>query len=135
MKRWQLRFQNFNRAFLQLENALKIVSPSDVEREGIIQRFEYTFELAWKVLQDYLKEMGTEELSGPKQVIIEANSKNLIRNGEIWLKMLEARNIASHEYSEPKILIIYKAIVEYYFSLLANFNSDFNFKILNDGWN
>ncbi len=97
--RWQQRFQNFEKAFLLLSDALENSPGSKLEKEGVIQRFEYTFELAWKTMKDYLNFGGiTSHL--PRDVIKEAFAHNLIDNGQIWIEMLESRNILSHTYDE-----------------------------------
>ena len=104
--RWMQRFQNFSRAFLLLQSALEsreLNEFSDLEQEGIIQRFEYTFELAWKTLKDYLdySDIILPEAT-PRKVIKECASLNIFENAgiipEIYLDMLTSRNLLSHSY-------------------------------------
>lgn len=72
----------------------------DLERDGLIQRFEFTFELAWKSLKEYMEAQGVADLKFPKQVLREAYTAGLIDNDKIWLAMLSARNSTSHIYDE-----------------------------------
>ena len=89
------RFKNFEKALNLYSEA---VSPrlSRLEEEGLIQRFEYTFELAWKCLQDLLQERGYDNVRGPRPVIEQAFQDGLITNGPMWLMMLKARNESTH---------------------------------------
>ncbi|HOK60433.1 MAG: nucleotidyltransferase substrate binding protein [Tenuifilum sp.] len=97
--RWKQRFDNFEKAFLRLKDALRNDSPSELEKAGVIQYFEFTFELGWKTLKDYLQEMGVEARF-PRDTIKEAFTNGLIQDGDLWLDMLEKRNQMSHTYDE-----------------------------------
>ena len=72
----------------------------ELRRDGLIQRFEFTFELAWKSLKEYLEEQGLADLTTPRQVLREAYAAELIDGEEAWLSMLDARNRTSHIYDE-----------------------------------
>lgn len=98
--RWMQRFHNFRKAMQLLEEALVINTPSDLETEGMIQRFEYTFELAWKTLKDYLEDKGFPEIVGSRDAIRLAFSEGIIMNGETWMEMITARNLTSHLYEQ-----------------------------------
>lgn len=74
--------------------------PSTLQRDGVIQRFEFTFELAWKSLKEYLEDQGVPPLQFPKQVLQEAYAAGVIDNEQIWLQMLSSRNVTSHIYSD-----------------------------------
>lgn len=98
--RWKQRFQNFNKAFLQFSDAVSSVDKLSVlEKEGMVQRFEYTFELAWKTLKDFL-EAKNVDAKYPRDVIKKAFEYEIIEDGETWLEMLEQRNLMAHTYSE-----------------------------------
>ncbi len=98
--RWKQRFQNFEKAFQQLTEAVERFSElTDLEKEGMIQRFEFTFELSWKTLKDFLESQNVEA-KFPRDVIKEAFHYEIIENGEVWLEMLEIRNLMSHTYDE-----------------------------------
>jgi nucleotidyltransferase substrate binding protein (TIGR01987 family) len=99
--RWKQRFQNFDRAFLLLKDALKNgpAGLSALEKEGVIQRFEYTFELAWKTLKDAMEEDGmTISPLTPRQVLKDAFNAKILPDGQLWIDMLEHRNLLSHTY-------------------------------------
>ena len=98
--RWKQRFDNFNRAFSQLTIAVSLFDTlDDLAKEGLVQRFEYTFELAWKTLKDYLISKG-EDIQFARDVIKKAYQFEIIEDGEMWLLMLDRRNAMSHTYNE-----------------------------------
>ena len=105
--RWKQRFGNFKKALGRFEEAVKANSQDRLAQEGLIQRFEYTFELAWKCLQDLLQERGLEEIRGPKPVLQQAFQDGLVQDGVLWMEMLRARNETSHLYDEKTFLEIY----------------------------
>ncbi|MDR2546600.1 MAG: nucleotidyltransferase substrate binding protein [Lachnospiraceae bacterium] len=108
--RWQQRFDNFSKAYTLLRSALEekeIDDFDDLQKEGLIQRFEYTFELLWKTMKDYLQNEKVDiEIISPKNVIKAAASSNLLEkmdvDGEILLDMHEKRNLMSHTYDITK---------------------------------
>ncbi|MDJ0763825.1 MAG: nucleotidyltransferase substrate binding protein [Myxococcota bacterium] len=99
--RWKQRLENFEKAYVLLQDAFRndISTLSDLEKEGVIQRFEYTFELAWKTLKDYLTHSGIllEQIT-PRSVIKAAFAAKIIQNGQLWIDMLKRRNLMSHVY-------------------------------------
>lgn len=100
--RWRYRFSNYKRAFILLQEAIEAMSESglsQLEKEGTIQRFEYTMELAWKVMKDYLENEGVvfDQIT-PRCVIRKAFETNLIEHGREWMEALDARNKMSHTY-------------------------------------
>lgn len=97
--RWQQRLQHFEQAFAELEAACRQQKYSKLERGGLIQAFEFTFELAWKTLQDILESKGYQ-VRGPRPVFEQAFQDGLIQNGEVWMKMLKSRNLTTHTYHE-----------------------------------
>jgi nucleotidyltransferase substrate binding protein (TIGR01987 family) len=116
--RWRQRLENFERAFLLLKEALTDLDElSDLEKEGIVQRFEYTFELAWKTLKDYLEYTGInlDQLT-PRSVIKQAFSARIIEDGQAWIDMLEQRNLMAHTYSKKNFESAIKLISESYFA-------------------
>lgn len=99
--RWKQRFENFKRAFLLLRDGIEpgVSNLSQLEREGIVQRFEYTFELAWKTLKDFLEAEGVVVTpSTPRQVLKEAFKAKILEDGQLWIDMLDHRNLLSHRY-------------------------------------
>lgn len=109
--------KDFRKAVHRLREALKEKSSKEIVIDGTIQRFEFTFELAWKVLKAKLEFQGLEALS-PRAAIKEAFKARLIKNGSQWIKMLEARNKTSHLYDQKKSKLVYLEIKKKYFKIL-----------------
>lgn len=97
--RWQQRLQNLLKAYSQLRSNLAIEHPNDTEKQGIIQIFEFTYELSWKTLKDYLESNGITA-NYPREVFKQAFHFGTVEDGEIWLDMLAKRNLMSHTYNE-----------------------------------
>ncbi|HLD45765.1 MAG TPA: nucleotidyltransferase substrate binding protein [bacterium] len=118
--RWQQRFQNFKKAFAQLEQAVALKTPDIIQQQGIVQCFEYNFELSWKTLQDFLStERGYSDIKGPRPVLEQAFQDGILRDGVTWLDMLKSRNLTAHLYDEEEVLQILKKIREDYFPLFS----------------
>jgi nucleotidyltransferase substrate binding protein (TIGR01987 family) len=115
--RWQQRFQNFEKAYLLLERTLKIDSPSEAERGGIIQFYEITFELSWKLMKDFLESIGIDS-QGPRGVIKNAFTENIITDGHAWIEALDDRNLTVHTYDEAIAKEVELKIRKEYFPLL-----------------
>lgn len=121
--RWNQRFRNFDKAFLLLTEAKdNFDSLNDLCKEGFIHRFEATFELSWKVLKDYLEANGITS-QFPRDVIKNAFHTNLIDNGEVWMEMLEKRNILTHTYIEENFLNAIESILNDYYNQLKLLHS------------
>ena len=116
--RWLQRFKNFDRAFLLLRSALEergVEQLSELEKEGLIQRFEYSYELAWKTMKDYLEEQGANiNPVTPRNVIKEAFAAKIITDGQVWVDMMLHRNLLSHTYDFSKFQEVLDAVVERY---------------------
>lgn len=100
--RWKQRFQNYDRAFLKLKEAMEQENLNELERNGLIQRFEFTIDLSWKVLKDYLTEKGFVFKPSPKDTIREAAQSGLIQFGQALIDGLDIRNELSHDYNGSK---------------------------------
>jgi len=112
--RWKQRFQNLEKAFVLLEKTVKIKSMSEIERGGLVQFFEVTFELSWKTLKDYLEAQGII-VKSPRESIKMAIQSEIIQNGYVWMDALEDRNLTTHIYDEKIVeAISYKIINEYF---------------------
>lgn len=101
--RWKQRFDNYLRAFETLRRAVDLSRQrdlSELEQQGLIQGFEFTHELAWNVLKDYLEESGISGIIGSKGATREAFKNGLIHDGESWMEMIKARNLSSHTYNQ-----------------------------------
>lgn len=117
--RWRQRYENFDKAYKQLEQAIKeFKTLSVLEKEGLIQRFEYTFELAWKTLKDYLESQEVDA-NFPREVIKASFNYGLIEKGEVWMDMLEKRNVLAHTYDEERFQFAIKMIKEKYFQAIS----------------
>ena len=96
--RWIQRFKNFEKAFFRLKEALEAEQLNELERNGVVQRFEFTLELCWNVLKDYMQEQGLEFQLTPKGTFRQAQKSGLIDFGEVLIDALEVRNVLSHDY-------------------------------------
>ena len=115
--RWIQRANNFDKAFSQLKDAVELARRrqlSKLEAQGLIQGFEYTHELAWNTLKDFLEEQGTQNLYGSRDTTRAAFGAGLIKNGEIWMAMIQSRNLTT--YNESTAAQIAKDILEVYFA-------------------
>ncbi len=112
--RWQQRFANLLKAFNLLQEAATAEKLSALEGEGLIQRFEYTFELSWKTLKDYLESRGVA-VQFPRDVIKEAFRAGLLDDGEAWIEMLEKRNVLAHTYNETQFRESVSAVRERFY--------------------
>ena len=122
--RWKCRFQNFSRAYNLLNSALEendIDNLSNLEQEGVIQRFEYTYELAWKTLKDYLEYNGVNiaEIT-PRNVFKESYSSGIIKNSDIFIDMMLSRNLLSHTYDFNKFRDILIKVKKDYLPALSD---------------
>lgn len=118
--RWKQRFQNFKLAFMQLEAAVNLPKLNDLEASGLVQTFEYTFELAWKTLKDYLESEGISATT-PRQVIQESFRANIITDGHTWIDALEKRNLIAHTYNKELSNNALNLIKNAYFPIIKNF--------------
>ncbi|MEA5427548.1 nucleotidyltransferase substrate binding protein [Arcicella lustrica] len=119
--RWIQRFNNFNKAFAQLENAVEKGDYSELERQGLIKAFEFTYELAWNTLKDFLVEGGYVDLVGSKDTIRLAYKVGLIEDGDNWMNMIKSRNLSSHTYNKETAEEIQDSIQNTYYFLFKVF--------------
>jgi nucleotidyltransferase substrate binding protein (TIGR01987 family) len=124
--RWQQRFQNFERALRSLEEALAIEQPDVVQRAGLIQFFEIAFELAWKLLKDYLEAQGFTEVKSPRAVLKQAFEVELIGDGHQWLQGLQDRNLTAHTYNEETAVLVENLVRQTYYPLLSQLHQTFS---------
>lgn len=126
MKRLQIKINNFQNALDRLKEAaceLDKNKSNSIIRDGLIQRFEFTYELSWKTARQYMEDMGIFEKTSPRAVIKEAYIQNLIEDEESWLLMISDRNLTSHVYSEKMAEEISSRIMNIYidqFDILIN---------------
>lgn len=125
--RWIQRYNNFHKAcrkLLEVTEADRFLEElSELEREGLIQRFEYTYELAWKVLQDLLNYKGYEFISGPNGTLKMALEDGLIADHDAWRRMSKARNLLTHTYNEEEAAEIASQIFNEFAPLLKKIDA------------
>lgn len=135
--RWEQRFSNYVKAFDKLNHAVTKIKEDykinekgviaddefldDIIKEGLIQRFEYTHELAWKVMKDFLEEVGDVKMYGSKDATREAFAAELIMDGDKWMDMILSRNKTSHTYNEETADEIFIKIINDYHSVFKAF--------------
>jgi nucleotidyltransferase substrate binding protein (TIGR01987 family) len=115
--RWKQRFSNYTRAFQSLTEAVELSQQrelSSLEQQGLIQSFEFTHELAWKMLKDYLEYQGIPNIVGSRDASRFAFQNELIQDGAVWMQMIAARNQTTHTYN----IKVAQAVVE---SILLQF--------------
>ncbi len=131
--RWHYRFRNFSRAYTLLSEALEqdVEELNELEREGAIQRFEYTFQLAWLTLKDRLEYGGIvfTEVT-PRNVIQQAFAAKLIDDAEVWIDMLVDRNLMSHTYDFARFQAVLTSVRSRYLPVLSDFYQRFGLEAL-----
>lgn len=118
--RWQQRLQNFEKALALLSEAVVLSEQrplTELEEQGLIQRFEFTHELAWNVLKDYAEYQGVVTITGSRDATREGVHMGLIQNGDVWMEMLKSRNQSSHTYNEDISEAILKRVIDVYHPL------------------
>ena len=127
--RWKQRFENYIKAYtslLESDDALKQEPENSFIKDSLIQRYEYTIELAWKTMKDYLEEQGFIDVSSPKKVVRKAFEEGLIQDAPAWMAALNGRNITSHAYDETKANEIVKDISEQYILIFRDLYEQMN---------
>jgi nucleotidyltransferase substrate binding protein (TIGR01987 family) len=122
--RWKQRFQNYKKALVTLKNAVELAATrelSDLEKQGMIQGFEFTFELAWNVMKDFLEDQGIIGIIGSKNAVRHAFNKGLIEDGQVWMNRIKDRNVASHVYDDETAEDLLIAIKNTYYHQLNVF--------------
>ena len=118
--RWRQRFENFEQAYALLDNHIDADTSGELARAGFIQFFEMAFELAWKLMKDYLEAQGYQ-INSPKEAIKQAFQSKIVEDGQVWLDALEDRNLTVHTYDESTAIEIEERIRETYYPVLHQF--------------
>ena len=127
--RWKQRLSNLKLAFGQLSSAVTISRSrelNELEKQGLIQAFEFTHELSWNVMRDYFLYQGNASLTGSRDASREAFRNGLITNGDIWMEMIKSRNQTSHTYNQKIAEEIIAKIKSEYFSEFEKFLDKMN---------
>lgn len=122
--RWQQRLMNYEKALSQLISAVNLSRQrnlSELEKQGLIQAFEFTHELAWNVMKDYFFDQGNTNITGSRDAVRESFSKGLIIDGEGWMEMIMSRNQTSHTYNLNVANEITEKIITQYSELFNHF--------------
>lgn len=144
--RWEQRFSNYNKALAKLSQAVEYIrhnlladgNPIDdsdsgyvldeMIKEGLIQRFEYTHELAWNVMRDYAVYQGNSSIGGSRDATREAFQLQLVSDGQVWMDMIGSRNKTSHTYNETTADEIYGKILQEYYPAFLEFQKNMEAK-------
>ncbi len=121
--RWQQRFANFEKAVAQLTEFIEKGELNKFEEQGLVKCFEYTHELAWNVMKDFLTDEGIKDIFGSKTATKQAFNKGLIDNGEVWMDMIESRNESVHIYNEETADKIASKIADDYYNEIVGFRN------------
>lgn len=117
--RWKQRFSNYQKALRQLDEFIAQPQLNKFEEQGLIKAFEYTYELAWNTLKDYLEYQGETDIAGSRDAFRKSYAVGLITNGEVWMDMLQSRNRTSHSYNEEIAADIAAAIKNEFYPLFV----------------
>jgi nucleotidyltransferase substrate binding protein (TIGR01987 family) len=144
--RWEQRFSNFVKALSKLSQAVAYIKHNfmneedpiddsdvgyvldEIVKEGLIQRFEYTHELAWNVMKDYAAFQGNTNVGGSRDATWEAFQLNLVSDGKVWMDMIGSRNKTSHTYNEETADEIYSKIMKEYYPAFLEFQKNMESK-------
>ena len=127
--RWKQRFSNYQKALQRLKDNIEYFStslaenttPADILKQGLIQSFEFTHELAWNVMKDYAVYQGNSEIKGSRDAVRYSVQAGLISDGFGWMEMIQSRNSSSHTYNEDTANEITEHIISKYFPLFIEF--------------
>ena len=128
--RWKQRFSNYKKALAQLTKFIDEDELNELEKQGLIKAFEYTHELAWNLLKDYLQDQGIQNITGSKDSVREAFKVGLIEDGESWMDMIKDRNQTVHTYNESTAEAIATNIQTRFFALFVTLCE--KMQVLND---
>ena len=127
--RWKQRFCNYQKALQKLKDNIEYFStflaenttPADILKQGLIQSFEFTHELAWNVMKDYAVYQGNSEIKGSRDAVRYSAQVGRISDGFGWMEMIQSRNSSSHTYNEDTANEITEHIISKYFPLFIEF--------------
>lgn len=124
-ERWMLRLETFSKALGRLRDVIALSRErplNEYERDALIKRYEFTYEMAWKLMMSFVKENGLEQIRGSKDIIREAYRYRLIDNAEPWFEMVELRDKTVYTYDEEMSTDAVREIIENYYPLLDSLN-------------
>jgi nucleotidyltransferase substrate binding protein (TIGR01987 family) len=115
--RWIQRFNNFSKALKQLTKFIEKGELNELEEQGLIQSFEYNYELSWNTIKDFYEHQAETDIQGSRDAIRMAFKRGLIEDGEIWMEMINSRNLTAHTYNEDTASEIVSNILEKYYQV------------------
>lgn len=127
--RWKQRFASYKKAFSQLKEAVELMSQrplSNLEKQGVVQVFEFTHELSWNLMKDFLEDRGNTGLYGSRDATRQAFKYELIVEGEVWMNMIKSRNLTSHTYDETIVDEIIGLVSKQYLSAFIELEDTFS---------
>lgn len=123
--RWIQRFDNFTKAVQQFTRFIERSDLNEMEEQGLIQSFEYTYELAWNVLKDFFEDQGESNVMGSRDAFRLAFKRGLINEGEVWMNMIKSRALTSHTYNEETAQEVIRSIRSAYFGEFVKLHARF----------
>ena len=123
--RWIQRFDNFTKAVKQLTRFIGKEDLNEMEEQGLIQSFEYTYELAWTLMKDFFEDQGESNVMGSRDAFRLAFKRGLIEEGDIWMSMIKSRVLTSHTYNEETARKVIQNIRSEHFSELVKLHARF----------
>ena len=123
--RWVQRLNNFSKALIQLTKFIEKGELNELEKQGLIQAFEYTFELAWNTIKDYFEALGETGILGSRDAVRLAFKRGLIEDGETWMDMITSRTLTSHTYNEDTAEMIAGKTQSLYFGEFVALHAQF----------
>ena len=127
--RWVQRFSNYKKALNQLKEAIDLMSQralSNLEKQGVVQAFEFTHELSWNMMKDFLESKGNTEIYGSKDATRQAFKYGLVIDGDVWMSMIKSRNLTSHTYEQKTVDEIVEQISQEYISAFIELDHKFS---------
>jgi nucleotidyltransferase substrate binding protein (TIGR01987 family) len=124
--RWKQRLHSFQTALAQLRGAVNLARQrelSELEQQGLVKAFEFTHEMAWNTLKDYLEDQGETGIHGSKDATRKAFRFGLIEDGEVWMGMIQSRNRSVHIYNGEMAAEITRLVIQDYFPAFEKFGS------------
>jgi len=125
--RWKQRFENYQNALVQLTDAVELYQQrplSGIEQQGFVKAFEFTHELAWKVMEDYFLYQGNTRIMGSRDATRQAFQNQIISDGDGWMEMIRTRNRAVHTYDKAMVTEIIQKTADVYYPLLIDFERE-----------
>ena len=123
------RYSNYKKALSNLMEAIDLMSQrplTNLEKQGVVQAFEFTHELSWKMIKDFFDSQGNVVIYGSKDATREAFKFGLIKDGDVWMRMIKSRNITSHTYDEKTVDEIVESVFGEYYQALLELDGTFS---------